>query len=399
MKQIKIVTEGEVNLLKERILQTLEKSRNIDQRKLAQIAHVNESSISRYLNGHDEINFEGVLRIVKYLYLEQEREIMSEYIRTQKSKNARYALEYCAMNHLWDLVEYLIGFLSESTNPVDKEWAAMYQLLLSRNEKILSPREQLNKIEVFKPKELEMQVLKSIFKAYIYHDLDELNALHLHVDGTDTLVKSIKSSFIQDSFNVRLSLILSQISLYSNDIELSRKYSLSIVNQRFFEDVKATAYYNLGLSYSLESYEKSVEYLNKALDFFIFRNNVGRIDQTRRLDSFIKTHWGVNFEFTHNLDNHRSFLNYIYYLIKKGELSLAGEHINKLDIKELTEWDKGFYYYYKGLLSNDKTSFYNSVESFINLDDYFHLQLPLIELQRLGENEVVLRLLSLRRRK
>lgn len=290
-------------MLKERISQCLERSSNIDQRKLAQIAHVNESSISRYLNGHEEINFEGVLRIVKYLYLEQEREIMSEYIQSQKSKNARYALEYCAMNHLWDLVEYLIGFLSESTNPVDKEWAAMYSLLLLRHQRLISPMEQLDRIEVFKPKELEMKILKSILKAYVYYDLGERYSIYVHIKDIDTMLKQIKSAFIRDSFTVRFSLIMSYVYLHDHDIEKSREYSNYILNQNFFDYKKADAHHNLGISYLFESYQKASEHLNKAQDFYTYHNQATKVRQVNLNLSFLQSYWNIDYPYTLALED------------------------------------------------------------------------------------------------
>lgn len=386
-------------MLRERILLTLDKLDDIDQRKLSRVANLNESSISRYLNGFEEINFEAILRIVKFLYPEEEREIIAAYIPTQKSKNARYALEYCVMNQLWDLMEELIEMLSVSSNPVDKEWAAMYQLLLLRKEKLLSPMEQLDRIETFKPKELEMHIMKSILKAYIYSELQERYAIFLHIEGTDELIKSIKSTFIKDSFTIRLSLIMSYICLFENNLEESREYSNSILKQDFFENVKYSAYNCLGYSYMFEDYQKSISYFNKVLDFKMISRYPDRVKQTNLNISFLKSHWGVDFEFTESIDDQRTVLNYIYYLIKKGEVSLAEEYIGKVIVEELPESDTAFFYYYKGLLTNDISTYYSSVECFLNLNDYFHLQLPLLELQKLGENEVVLRILSSKRRK
>lgn len=386
-------------MLRERILLTLDKLDDIDQRKLSRVANLNESSISRYLNGFEEINFEAILRIVKFLYPEEEREIMAAYIPTQKSKNARYALEYCVMNQLWDLMEELIEMLSVSSNPVDKEWAAMYQLLLLRKEKLLSPMEQLDRIETFKPKELEMQIMKSMLKAYIYLDLKERYAIFLHIDGTETLINKVKSVFIRDSYTIRLSLIMSYIHLVENNLEKSREYSYSILEQNFFEDVKASAHQNIGTSYLLESFNKAEDHLKKALDFFIKHNQTAKIKRATLNLSFLRSYWDQDYTYTQEIDDHACLLNFIYYLIKKGESTLALEHINSINIKELSEWDKAFYYYYKGLLTNDITSFYYSVESFSNINDLFRIQLPLKELEKLGENEVALRILSSRRRK
>lgn len=391
--------KGGKDVLQERILQTIEKTRHVDQRKLAQIAHVNESSISRYLNGHDDINFEGTLRIVKHLFIEDEREIMKAYIPTLKSKNARLALEYCVMNGLWELVEQIIELLSASTNPVDKECATMYKIILLRKEKLLTPMEQLDRIEVFKPKELEMQILRTIIRAYVYLELKERHAIFLHIDGTEKSINKLKSTFMRDSFTIRLGLIMSYICLEENDLIKSREYSTSILEQNFFDDVKSIAYHNLGVSYMFEDYQKALDYLNKALEFYIYRNQSSKIRNASLNLSFLKSYWNISYNYNLTLDNHTCFLNYIYYLIKKGETALAFEHINRIDLTELTEWNKAFYYYYKGLLTQDKTSFYYSVESFSKISDFFRIQLPINELEKLGENEVALRILSSRRLK
>ncbi|MDQ0168376.1 tetratricopeptide (TPR) repeat protein [Bacillus horti] len=282
---------------------------------------------------------------------------------------------------------------------MDKEWAAMYDLIYLRREKLLTPMEQLDRIEVFKPKEVEMKILKSILKAYIYSDLQERYSIFLHISGTDELIDSLTSTFIKDSFNIRLGLIMSYVYLFENDLEKSREYSYSILNQSFFENVKANAHHNLGTSFLLEGYEKASEHLNKALDFFMYHNQATKVKQVDLNLSFLQSLWNKDFAYTLSLDNHTCFLTYIYYLIKKGESILALEHINRIAIEDLDQWDKAFYFYYKGLLSQDKTDYYYSVEYFSNLNNFFHIQLPLLELKKLGENEVALRILRSRRRK
>lgn len=384
-------------MLQERILQTLERRDNLDQRKLSHIANLNESSISRYLNGTEEINFESVLRMVKFLYPEEEKETMVEYIRTQKSRNARHALEYCAMNNCWAEVDELIQLLAKSTNPVDREWASMYELVKMRKEKHLPPIELLQKVEVIKPKEQEMQILKTILKAYLYFDLEEHYSLALHIEGTDALIKDIKSNFIKESFSVRKSLIMTLVYLYANNLEKSRHYCYAIIGQDFFEQYKAMAHNNLGQSYMFEDYQKSKDYFIKALNYFIMFDQKESIQEIKNSLAFLYSYWEIDQEFTLSLDDQSSFLNYIYYLIRKSELTLAQEYLNKIDLNHLSNWDKAFYYYYKALIHQDVSTYYQSVEAFLNVNDYYHLQLPLQELKKLGENEEALKIISLMR--
>lgn len=386
-------------MLQERILRTLEKRKDgVDQRKLSRVANLNESSVSRFLKSHEEMNFESVLRIVKFLYPDEEKEIMQDYVKTQKSKNARHALEYCVMNYCWEQADELIELLSNSSNPVDREWAAIYDLIRMRRDKLLSPIELLQQVEVIKPKEPEMQILKTLLKGYLYFDMAEQHSLFLHMEGIDTLISELTSNFMKDSFQVRLSLVMNTVYLYANHLEKSRHYSYAIIGQDFFEDKKAAAYNNLGLSYMLEDYQKAKDYFMKALKVYVTYDQHEYVKIVKLNLSFLSSYWGINREFTEPLEGQRNYINYIYYLIKKGELSLAQELISRVDLEELTEWDKAFYYYYKGLLTDDVTTFYCSVELFIHMDNHLYLQLPLIELKRLGENDKVLKILSSIRR-
>lgn len=382
-------------MLQERILNTLEKHDHIDQRKLSRVAGLNESSISRYLNGFEDINFESLLRIVQFLYPEQEIEIMSEQIMNFKSKNARLALEYCDMNHLTDHFDHLLKLLSASTNPVDKEWAAMYELIRLQKKKQQKPVDLLGEVEVFRPKEKEMQVLKNILKGYIYFDMNEHHTLSLHMNGTDALIDEIKSTFIKEAFKVRLGLIMSYVSLYRNKIDDARHYVSLVLDQDFFEQVKATAYHQLGHSYLFESYDESIKNLELALNRFKKANIETHVNTTSFTIEFVKSFWGIERDFPLELDSYKHIVNYAYYLIQKGEKKEAQEVMNQIDLHSLPDWEKGFYYYYLGLIHDDKDYFYDSVEWFKRMSDFFHLMLPIKELDRLKENKRLLNLLLL----
>lgn len=384
-------------MIRERILQTLDRREDTDQRKLAHVAGINESSISRFLHGQEEINFEAVVRMVKYLYPHEELEVMKQYIPTQKSRNARYALEYCTMNQIWDQVDDLINLLMKSTNPVDKEWAAMYELVRMRRENLLPSIGLLQQVETFKPKEPEMQILKTILKGYLYFDMNEHYSLALHIEGVEDLIKQVKSTFIRESFMVRLGLIMNMVYLYANNLDDARRYSYAVIGQDFYESKKGAAYNNLGQSFMFEDYYRAEDYLSKALNYFTTYNLTNYISTVQQNLSFLNSYWGYEHAFTLPLDNHRSNLNYVYHLIKKGEQALAQMQLTKIDFNTLGESDKAYYYYYKGLLIDDSTYFYNSIESFLDLNDYFQLQLPLTELERLGENEKALKIISKKR--
>ncbi|GAA0381509.1 AimR family lysis-lysogeny pheromone receptor [Bacillus horti] len=383
-------------MLQERILQTLEYLDNIDQRKLSRIANTTESTISRFLNGHDEMKFESVLRVVKHLYPDEQVAIMGDYIVTQKSRNARHGLEYCAVNRLWSEFDFLLDLLANSTNPCDREWASMYSLLKEKREVKYDPVDFLKKVEEFRPKEIELKALKSILKGVLYFELSDHNTILLHNNDTDMLIENIKSDYIRSSYSVRLGLIMSAVHFYSNNLEKSRQYSYSIIGQDFIDYAKTTAFNSLGLTYMLEDYERAKDYFTKAINYAITFNHSVYLKSARLNLSFLQSFYGIKSDFSESIDDHVTLANYIYHLIQKGEHSLAREHLDQIDYENLTELDKGFYFYYNGLLKNDSSTFYESVEAFLNAENYFYVQLPLLELQKLGENEEALTILSKR---
>lgn len=380
-------------MLQERILNTLDKRDDIDQRKLSKIAGVNESSISRYLNGYDVLNLASVLKIVQYLYPEEEKEIMAEYVLTQKSRNARFALEYCELNNLPDHVEQLIELLSVSVNPVDREWARLYNLILLHKKRSRKMEDLLMEVEVFDPKEIEMKIMKQLLKAFIYVELGDYISLAIHTKYTELYIKKVKSEFLRNCFNIRIGLIMNYVCLFSNDIVKSRYYSNLVLEQEYFKNVKAIAYHHLGHSYLFQDYEKSKMYMEKAIHFFSKRNETYNLSIAKCNFSFLQSYWNIEREFLLPLDNHPNIASYIFYLIKKGDTELASEYLNRVDLASIQDSDKAFHFYYLGLIDKDKDLFYKSVEWFRHVGDRFHINLPIEELRSLGENENILRIL------
>lgn len=379
-------------MLQKRILQVLEK-REIHQRVLSRVAGINESSVSRYLHGHEGANIESVLRMVKFLFPDDEVEVMAEYVLTQQSKNARMSLEYCAMNKLHNELNLLIEKLSISVNPVDKEWAAMYELIKEHRESHTPPYDLLTKVEVFKPKELEMQILKSILKGYLYHDLGQHQALALHVKEAKELITEIKSEFIRSSFNVRMGLLLGSVHLLSNDVKKARNYMNEILVQDWFGHVKASAYHQLGYSYMFDDYLMSNTYFDKALTSF---NELGDIKNSEIVAndiSFLHSYWKIEHEFsTLKPNDYDTLTNYIFYLIQMGEKNHAETLLNDINVDELPDYRKAFYWYYMGLLTDKTTFHYQSIDYFLKINDHYHMRLPIEELHKLGENEEALKI-------
>ncbi|GAA0367540.1 AimR family lysis-lysogeny pheromone receptor [Bacillus horti] len=381
-------------MLKVHILNHLD-NKQMGQKKLAQIVGVSESTISRFLNDRDELKFETVLKLIKELFPDKEKEYMAEYAPTQKSMNARFCMEYCMIYRLWDITEGLVQNLYDSSNPTDREWAKIYDLELMRVKGELNKDELLHALKKYFPNTVEVQILHTFITAYIYYEMNKQNLTFELLDGLEQQINSIKSLFMRDCLNIRLGMLMNVVYLYQNEVDKAREYSMKVIEQDVIPHVKAIAYDNLGQSYLFEDYEKAKEHLDRAKLMYLQTGKEEYARTSERTLSFIESYWRIDREFTLELsEDPITQANYAYYLLQRGDLDGAKKLLNELKEDIFSEWDKPFYYYYKGLVEQDKLFFYHSVKGFKSVENAFHLQLPLQELEKLGEEKVLLEIFS-----
>ncbi|GAA0352072.1 hypothetical protein J2S11_004259 [Bacillus horti] len=248
-----------------------------------------------------------------------------------------------------------------------------------------------------------MQILKSIVKGYLYYELREYHSLALHIRDLEKKIKKIKSSFIRTAFKIRLRLMICVIYLYQNKPDKAREYSHLVIKENtFFELSIGRAYYQLAYSYMLDDYHMSSYFFKKAYIYFSKQKNDKSLEEHKINTTFTKLYWESIWEKQeppnpHNLDEYNTYTsNYIFYHIKIGKPLVAEERLNQINLEKLSGWNLAFYWYYKGLVSNNTDFHYRSVDCFIQLDNYFHRRLPLDELRKLGESEAALNVLSKR---
>lgn len=382
-------------MLRKRILDKIEKCEGITQKSLAKIAGVTEPPLSRYLNGiSDEMGFEQIRRIIKHLFPEKEREYMAEYALTQELQNARYCLEYTSIHNMHDITYQLIAELAASKNRTDREWAKAYQYFNDIAVQQHEPVSFLKRLDEFIPKQDEMKILKTIAKCQALFQLDKHREISDLLNKIAKDIEELISDFMKESLNTRVNLILNNIFLYQNNIDEAREASRYVINQEIAENIKGGAYLNLGHSYLFEDYEKARRYYLTALSFFNQRGRDDLVVATKNTISFLQSYYKIDREYTYNGGSYQEKSDYIYYLAQKGDRIRAKELLNEIDINTLPDWNKGFYYYYLGLIEESKQPFFEAVKWYRLTSNFFHLQLPIKALRELGENETILEIFT-----
>lgn len=370
------------------------------QKQYAQMAGVSEPTITRFMNQKAILGFDSILSIVKNKFPDREEQLMTDYIRLQDNQNARLALEYCMMNQMPEIADQLIDKLKNSEYSANKEWARVYEIERMRIKKEISPHELIGMAHKIEAKSEEMKILAKLLDLYANYDLANYPYLQGLIIGLEQYIDDIKSGFMKRSFKLRLGQALSYIALFNNEVDSCRYYANMVIENTDNPYFIATAYHILGNSYLYETFEESLFFLNKALNYYDLSNREQYKKVVIRNMNFVKCFWNkeVNTCSSERQNSNEmkelefdDICEIAFYEIINGNTHKAKEILATLDLLEMADRKKGFYYYYMALASGDNIDlFYDSVRYFQKSGDKYYIKLPLKELKRLGERESIL---------
>jgi tetratricopeptide (TPR) repeat protein len=145
----------------------------------------------------------------------------------------------------------------------------------------------------------------------------------------------------------------------------------------------------------MESYEKALKYLNEGLKITEKFNLENTKTQIIRSLNFVMNYWGEKPDYLNHNSNEIPDLHEVaFFYIRNSNYKMAIDILDSMNLDSMNELQKGFHYFYRGLIGNSKEYFYKSVTHFKMSGDCFYRKLPLIELRKLGEHEMILNALS-----
>ncbi|MDE5415933.1 AimR family lysis-lysogeny pheromone receptor [Alkalihalobacterium chitinilyticum] len=355
-----------------------------------------KSSLYKFINEKDREfdNIEGLLAIVHHLFPDQEFEIMDRYFRevNPNGKTARISLEYASVNRLNDLKQFMIDKLKESKNAESREWAKVYELDQQAMKGEMSPNEANILFDELVLKTQEMKVLSKVFMIYNYYDMKMVDRCEqvavLIEDGINDIQKY---PFLRKSLKCRIGLI----NMYIGSREEAIKNGNIVIENAVSELTKAVAFQSLGILFISESYDKAHSYLLKAYEVYL-KYNSDNLGATKQTISFLQNYWHkepdfLDFESENVSDQHEI----AFYFIQKKEHEKALDILNKVDLNSQPHFIKGFHYFYHGLISQRREDFFQSVIEFKYANQKMYCHFPLLELKKLGEDELTLKVLEI----
>ncbi|MGE6426188.1 AimR family lysis-lysogeny pheromone receptor [Bacillus altitudinis] len=352
------------NYLKESIL-----SKGLTQKKVSLETGISEGQLSKFFSSGHEISFSMVLDLVQLLAPEKEIELMTSYVMNiTRKKNQRIALEYAHVKRIHDLSRHLIEKGLIDQNEEVREWSQIYHWQFQAKQTDYNEREFLSELKKFKAHSTEMEALLMILEMYSFFYNKNLEIANYYIEGIKEKISEISDPFIYKAFMVRLDEAVSHIALkFKDNVQLARQASERILVSRMGPTFDSTAYFILGISYMMESYERAYEYLNHCLSINedIERFNVA--DNIKENISILQFWWGKE-------------VDYLNPFIK----TLIGEA--KTQIKFDKE-QQAYVLLFEGIKEKNCVKLLLSMHLFLGNNDVFRARLPKIELLKIDSFE------------
>lgn len=307
-------------------------------------------------------------------------ELFSTYAKALKpdSYYILEALEYADTNNWHDIFDLLI---ERATN---KEWTELYKL--KKRSQSLSIGEMEFQIKKINPKSDEMKIFSKLIMVYKTCDTTNFKLMNKYADSIDT--EEMEDGFIKSSFRSRLLVLLANTFLFEGNLYAARYYASLAIIESNIDRFSAFGYLHIGNSYMLTDYKTAKDNFLSGLKFAKPGDN--HYKQLIRSLSFLENYWENDHKYTDfqsgcTEDVHEQ----AFYWIKRNEHEKALNLLNGMDRSALSNGQLAFHYFYRGLISSDKSDFYNSIKYFKLSGDKFFVECPLRELNKLGEDRKI----------
>ena len=344
---------------------------------LADAVGVSVNTIRRIFKRRVETDFYTLLKLSNFLYPNDETLIKWCYT-FERPINICAAMEYMALNNRFDVLKDYIS--EKSTNTLEK-WGDIYTIIMDYTKNNLSDKEMLRKIERFPygDSDIELINLLKLVKANTCFRIASPDSSYLCemsrlCDEVEDSITNMKEGFLKESFNIRMNDLLGKRALYVRyNIEEARNYAYKNINQKICTFFKANSSYTVGRTFTFESYEKSVDYTEKAISEYKDAGFQRFADDLERYFlPFLNAYHGLGY-------SEGDFTGGAHYEAKWGNKKKAKR---LLDEAVKREGESTYKMYYRGIANDDEDLLFEALSEFLYIGDKYSAQLPLEQLRK-----------------
>lgn len=339
-------------------------------------------------------SFHSVLKMVRKLFPDREQEMMGLYIEglDPRRESARYSLEYMWIEKMTVLLIKMIEEMKDCGNELSEEYAFVYDVDYKVSKGKMDISEAITKMGSTVFKSPEMKVFSKLVKFYCYYDMRFFSYIKDYEKEIVKDFKEIGEDYIKHSYKSRLGLMKTDISIHTGDEQRARKYGMATLGFCVNNSISSLTSLQIGNSYMFENKDQSLRYLYQAKKLAC---TVKTETEAKRSINFVSSLWNLD---SHELDFESKEVSDIHevahYYISKNNPQKALEILDGINQENLTGSQLGFHFYYRGKAENNSEHFFKSIEHFNSVSEIFYKKAPLLELQRMGLNEYMIRALA-----
>lgn len=268
-----------------------------------------------------------------------------------------------------------------ASNEESKEWAFVYHIDNMLINEEIDAEDAIHKLVTKNYITNDMKVFSKIVQFYAHLDKQNINTLKsIHQEILET-IEGIKQDFSRNTFKARFFAINSRVNLLNGNSAI--KDDIFLVRNAL-NPIKANNFLQYANSHMFNDYKKVKEYLDEADSYALDNPTIQK--EIVKSRNFAAIYYRDFSSYTKDGD----FSNELYYYCMKKEQVLAEAILEKIDFNKLTDYQKGFNCYYRGLLYGDKKLLCKSVAYFNVCGDKYYKRLPVEELGKLGVEEFYL---------
>lgn len=326
-------------------------------------------------------NVGGLVKITQHEFKEDWKDLLHNFALEQNPEKitCKLMLEYASLYHCSELREKLTERMMDTDR--NSEWAYVYDIdhkIAKREIGFVEGISLLNRRSYVTP---EARVYAKFAQMYCYYDMRNIAMLQNLTDGLEEEIEEIKNGFLRESFYGRLYRISLDVALHQDKAAPLLESLFKIDN--CLSPTKSIVYLQAGNFYMMKNYYKALSYYKQALDC---KTEITEVQINQSINFLNCLHGKTDTYVTAD----RSHSNYLFYLIKSGKTKEALSVSKNMLTEKYTTHQMALHNYYLGLLHNDKTYFYKSVQLFNECGEKFYKKLAIDELKSIGEPDCVL---------
>lgn len=371
--------------------------------EIADVIHVNKSTISKFLKGEHELKFESMFLLISSLFPlnEQSEAFGNTFLYVTNKRNIKCALEFFAAN--MD-TESLITIIEKNMLRFKdlQELFDLYEVFAGYRKGELTTDQAYKIFAQFEPSTDESKVVHKVFLLYWYAKYKQFKEILFLKDQAFKALDELEDGYFKTSLRNQLLQIYLNYYTHNNDREEWGKI-LNLLEGNFTNHFnQGLVLHSRALYYQWVDCEKAIDKFKECISFYY---EVG----ADMYGDFVKREGLFLIMLYDNRDISLSDVNkapdYIqaYYHYKKEEMTKSRELLEKCKSRIIAENDLStlpYQFYLEGLITQDVNYFWLSMYQFFAEGDLLFATLPIEELKKRGlSGEMIGHLLKTEREK